>query len=154
MWDDNDLVANGRFLSVKSAKFFSNLLLLEKGDYDSNGCYIPNKEIGKNNVIDYFILVRISPCADKTLKDNNFHKSDEIKNEFLDKLIIKTRWCYDVVGWISHDEFVNEVIKGKFIIPQGAKLNNNYTKMDAGNYYVHSGDMHKIEELFKILKGK
>jgi len=62
IWDDSDLIINDKKISIKSAVFFSNLLLLEKADWDSNGYYIPNYSAPDlTDKYDYFILVRIKP---------------------------------------------------------------------------------------------
>ncbi|MCM1505277.1 MAG: hypothetical protein NC127_08785 [Muribaculum sp.] len=60
-WDGADLMVEDRTVSVKSAAFFSNLLLLESEDYDCNGEYLPNLLSGSIAKYDYYVLVRIRP---------------------------------------------------------------------------------------------
>ncbi|PHS13514.1 MAG: hypothetical protein COA86_16810 [Kangiella sp.] len=45
LWDDCDLSINGKRLSIKSTKFYGNLLLLEKDDWNIHGQYIPNIDL-------------------------------------------------------------------------------------------------------------
>lgn len=42
IWDNVDIDCNGRHISIKSTKERGQLLLLEKGDWNDQGCYIPN----------------------------------------------------------------------------------------------------------------
>jgi hypothetical protein len=42
------------------------------------------------------------------------------------------------------------LIKNNYILPQQALLNGKI-KMDATNYYIQSGDMREIEELFRVI---
>ena len=56
IWDIVDLTINGIDISVKSTKHYGNLLLLETGDWDCNGTYLPN-----NKNYDYHFLLRIKP---------------------------------------------------------------------------------------------
>ncbi len=58
IWDDSDLVANGKKINVKSGAFFSNLLLLETKDWNENGEYIPNANSDATNIYDYFVFVQ------------------------------------------------------------------------------------------------
>jgi len=59
VWDDTDLIVNSRTISVKSASYFSNLLLLERQDYDAVGNYIPSRDAGGTASYDFYVLVRI-----------------------------------------------------------------------------------------------
>ena len=136
IWDDSDLIVNEKSLSIKSAAFFSNLLLLESKDYDENGNYIPNLLNGTTASYDYYVLVRIKPDIKKIFRDKRWFYSNSIDKTELKELISQQEWCFDIAGWISHEEFV-EVIRGRNIIPQNALLNGK-TRMDAENYYIQS----------------
>ena len=150
IWDDSDLTVNGKTLSVKSAAFFSNLLLLETKDYDDNGNYLPNLNIGATASYDYYILVRIKPDIKNLFRKQRLMYSNEVSKSTIDRILNQESWYYDIAGWISHAEFVS-IIRDKNIIPQNALLNGKIP-MDAENYYVQSGDMHPIEDLCKTLK--
>lgn len=150
IWDDSDLIVSGKSLSIKSAAFFSNLLLLESRDYDEEGNYLPNLNIGATASYDYYVLVRIKPDIKGLFRKNRLLYSNDISKEQIDAIINSERWYYDIAGWISHDEFVS-VIRDKNIIPQNAMLNGT-VRMDAENYYIQSGDMHSIDELIIKLK--
>lgn len=136
IWDDTDLMAGGKRISVKSAAWFSNLLLLESHDYDDNGDYIPNLNAGAVAAFDFYVLVRISPG----LKAQDLTISE----------VCRHRWSYDIAGWISHDELISVIRSGQKI-RQNDFLNGK-VRMDADNYYVQAGDLHPINELCAILK--
>ena len=150
IWDDSDLIVNGKSLSIKSAAHFSNLLLLESKDYDNKGNYIPNLQNGSTASYDYYVLVRIEPDIKGLFRKQRLMYSNSIKKTIIKELLSQQNWYYDIAGWISHEEFV-EVIRERHIIPQNALLNGKIP-MDAENYYVQSGDMHNIKELCEILK--
>lgn len=149
IWDDCDLKVVGKTLSVKSAAFFSNLLLMEQQDYDYNGNYLPNLEMGSTSSYDYYLLVRIKPDIKQIFRKAGIMYSDEISKEKLHSIIDSEKWHYDIAGWISHSEFVSAIRNGH-VIPQNALLNGK-VRMDASNYYIQSGDMHRIEELVGLL---
>ncbi|MDE6408958.1 MAG: hypothetical protein K2K81_01750 [Muribaculaceae bacterium] len=149
VWDDCDLTVNGKTLSIKSAAYFSNLLLLEKEDYDYNGNYLPNLNAGGTASYDYYLLVRIKPDIKQIFRNSRMLFSDNISKESIDSIISSQTWYYDIAGWITHSEFVS-VIRSGHVILQNALLNGS-VRMDASNYYVQSGDMHPIEELVELL---
>ncbi len=149
VWDDTDLIVNGRTLSVKSASYFSNLLLLESRDYDAEGNYIPNLNAGGTASYDFYVLVRISPDIKGLFKGRRLMYSDSISRETIDEIIGHEQWSYDIAGWISHDEF-REAIAGRFVIPRNAVLNGSI-RMDATNYYVQAGDMSDFASLCSSL---
>lgn len=146
-WDDTDLKANGKAICIKSATHFSNLLLLETKDWDSEGRYIPN--IGQEDATDaydFFVLVRIKPDIKSLLKDVPEEK------EYLLKKIQEEVWAYDIPGCCSINT-IKHVISLQYILPQDAMLNGRM-RMDATNYYIQSGDLYPIEKLYSILKEK
>lgn len=149
-WDDSDFIVNGKHLNVKSAAFFANLLLLEKEDWNSEGHYLPNKEINRPYLYDYFILVRIKPDIKKLLKNEHLFYSDHIEKERLWQLISNEEWSYDIPGFITHKELKDDVILTEHILPKNALLNASM-KMDAANYYVQTGDLHPIDKLIEHL---
>jgi hypothetical protein len=76
-WDDSDIKLMGAKISVKSTKSYGNLLLMESSDWDGDGEYLPNKEIGHDGSYDYFILVRIDPDGESRMKASRFLYSNE-----------------------------------------------------------------------------
>ncbi|TDW45949.1 hypothetical protein EV144_107141 [Flavobacterium sp. 270] len=146
VWDETDLKANGKFICVKSTAFFSNLFLLETKDWNSEGMYIPNHDISKTAVYDFFVLVRIKPDIKNILKgvveakENLWHE------------IEKATWIYDIPGCCSI-KTIQHIIEKQYVIPKNALLNGK-TKMDAENYYVQSGDLRDLDSLFSALKEK
>lgn len=149
VWDTTDLILNGWKLNVKSTAFFGNLLLLETHDWNDEGRYIPNLGTG-NDFYDFFILLRLSPDGKKIMSSNRWLYIDEIDRNLLLNTILQNTWKLDCPGFINHAELV-EIITGRYILPQNSFLNGK-TKMDAENYYVQAGDMHRINELFPILR--
>jgi|TARA_Y100000310_G_scaffold232543_1_gene235382 hypothetical protein len=150
-WDTVDLMVDNTKLNVKSTKFKGNLLLLETKDWDKDGGYIPNKESG-DNYYDFFILTRVSPDGESLMKKQRLYYSNTIHKGrvYLRKLILGEKWKIDIAGFVTQDDIVY-VINNDYILPQGSYL-NRFTRMDAENYYVQSGDMKKMDELIKILK--
>lgn len=146
VWDETDLKANGKFICVKSAAFFSNLFLLETKDWNLEGMYIPNYDLSKTAVYDYFVLVRIKPDI-----KNILHDIPEVK-ENLWQEIKNAIWTYDIVGCCSI-KTIQYIIKNQYSIPKNVLLNGK-TKMDAENFYLQSGDLRDLSILYSALKKK
>ena len=144
-WDDSDIILDEIKISVKSTKFYGNLLLLETKDWTKNGEYIPNLKLDKNSIYDYFVLVRISPDGEKLMSSNKLLYSNQIDKTTLLNIILAKKWEYDIVGYITNDD-LKYIIKNNFILPKNSLLNGKI-KMDAENYYVQSGDMKDFESL-------
>lgn len=149
-WDEFDLEYEGLHMTVKSTKYYGNLLLLETKDWNEEGKYIPNMECGIVDY-DYFILLRIAPDGQSIMKEQKMLYSNYIEKEELGSLIYSVKWQYDIAGYITRKDLVRLISK-KYILPKGAMLGNG-TVMDAENYYVQAGDMRKGEELVKRLLG-
>ena len=149
VWDGGDLKACGKNLSVKSAAFFSNLLLLESRDYDAFGNYLPNVGKGIPATFDYCVLVRISPDAKGLFRRYGLFASNDVSKDFLAGIVSREQWTYDIAGFVSREQFVSALRAGN-VIPQGALLNGRM-RMDADNYYIQAGDMHSADELAGVL---
>ena len=144
-WDNYDVHVEGVRVNIKSTKTFGNLLLLEYADWDNNGVYLPNAEKGEG-IYDFFFLIRIKPDCTGLLTNERLLYSDDIKRDKLLALVSSQKeWRYDYAGFVTHEELVRDVIRGQQIIRQGDILNGG-TPMDADNYYVQAGDMHKASE--------
>ncbi len=146
-WDDSDIVLDNIKISIKSTKFYGNLLLLETKDWNLEGEYIPNLNSDKNYLYDYFILVRIKPDSEKIMSNNRLLYSNDINKEYLYSIINKEIWEYDIAGYITREE-LKYIIANKFILPQKSMLNGKIP-MDAENYYIQSGDMKEFSSLVK-----
>lgn len=136
-WDMADLVVDNISISIKSTKHFGQLLLLEVKDWDENGNYIPNLKHETHCKYDYFILVRIQ--LDVPDKQDKVITYDELKSLIFNKTISS-----EISGVLSCDDFVNQIIKYKYIIRKGDLLNGKI-KMDADNYYVHVAELESID---------
>lgn len=151
VWDSVDIVCNGRHLSIKSTKAKGQLLLLEKEDWNDQGCYIPNinsGEKGKTAEFDYHVLVRIRPSCEDILPSNAIHYGSEPPKEVKD-IFLSQSWEYCMPRYISRDELIY-LIKEKYILKKGSYLNK--TKMDADNYYVKAHNMHELSEIINELQ--
>lgn len=144
-WDDVDIEANGKLLCIKSAAFFSNLLLLEAKDWDNDGNYIPNINVdGAHQKYDYFLLVRIKPDIKSMLQDLPNNK-EEIQSK-----ICSIDFTYDIAGWCTTNSLIH-IMKNNYFLPQNSLLNGKI-KMDADNYYIQAGNLRNMEELIERLK--
>lgn len=83
-WDSGDFMVNGKRLAIKSAKFFSQLLLLETKDWNMEGIYVPDIDTPSSGIYDYFVFVRIKPNIDEC------NTKEEIK---------RVSWLYQIVGY-------------------------------------------------------
>ncbi len=146
-WDDSDIELEEIKFSVKSTKFYGNLLLLETKDWNEKGEYLPNLNTDKNCMYDYFILVRIKPDGEKIMRDNKLLYSNDINKEELYSLIKSKVWEYDIAGYITNED-LKYLISNDFKLPQKSLLNGTIS-MDAENYYIQSGDMRDFIELVK-----
>jgi len=150
VWDDTDLNYKGKKINIKSAAFFSNLLLLETKDWNKEGEYIPNISIGSSKDYDYFILVRIKPDIKKILQSKKLFYSNEIEKKDLKEISFKDDWFYDFAG-VCSQQTIKHIISHKYFLPHNSLLNGKI-KMDADNYYIQSGDLKNINALIQQLK--
>lgn len=152
IWDDSDLEILGKKINVKSAASQSNLLLLETKDWNLQGQYIPNLLLnnGAAHWYDYFVLVRIEPDIKKLFKAETLLFSDAIERKTIEDILFANNWRFDIAGYCTNADVIATIENGN-ILPQNAML-NTYTKMDASNYYIQSGDMVSITDLVRELK--
>jgi hypothetical protein len=152
VWDDSDLEIQRKKINVKSATFQSNLLLLETKDWNLQGQYVPNILLKNGATVqyDYFVLVRIEPDIKKLFKAERLIFGNEIEHKIIDDILFANDWYFDIAGYCTNDDIITAIANG-YILPQNAML-NQYTKMDAGNYYIQSGDLGCIKELVQELK--
>lgn len=148
-WDDVDLQIGDKKINIKSVVHFSNLLLLEKEDWDENGLYVPNinKEIGSK--YDFFILTRLMPDGKSVMRNSKLFYSDYVDEDVLRNIILSNKWIFDIAGFIKNSE-IKKIIKDKYIIPKKSLLNGKI-QMDTDNYYCQAGDMHPINEIINEL---
>ena len=110
IWDDQDLTVNSKKLSVKGVAHFSQLLLLETKDWDSQGRYLPNLGKGTSES-DYLILTRVTD-GKSLMKRNRLMYSDEVKKVDLAAVLFAQRWEFDIAGFITIEEKQEIVEKG------------------------------------------
>lgn len=123
-------------------------MLLEKGDWNDQGCYIPNiNDGGKMAQYDYHMLVRVRPSCEDILRNNRILYGSELPEEVID-ILLNQSWEYCMPRYISRDELIY-LIQNNFVIKAGSYFNK--TKMDADNYYVKAYDMHELPEIINGL---
>jgi hypothetical protein len=144
-WDDTDFIINGKKISIKSAAFFSNLLLLETKDWKNDGTYIPNQTI-----YDFHVLIRISPDIKSILRTNKLFYSNEADKNSLKKIVTEKVISYDLPGFLSNKELVS-IISERQILPQNSLLNGK-VKMDAENFYCQTGDLIDLDQIIEKIK--
>lgn len=147
-WDAYDLKANNKVINIKSTKYYGDLLLLERADWNHEARYIPNLD-RENIIYDFFVLVRIKPDIVKILKQNQLYFSNGCNYEILKNLFNYSCFEYNIAGFITIDD-LKTIINNNHYIPRGSIL-NQYTPIDADNYYIQSDDMSEIEELINLL---
>ncbi|PCH67498.1 MAG: hypothetical protein COC06_11185 [Bacteroidales bacterium] len=150
IWDDADLEYREKKINIKSAAFFSNLLLLETKDWNEKGEYIPNIDSSSCQNYDFFLLVRIKPDLKKLLKGKQLFYANEITNGVLKELILNKDWSFDFAG-VCTQKTIKHIISNKYILPQNSLLNGEI-KMDAGNYYIQCGDLKEFDFLLEELE--
>ena len=150
VWDDVDLEYKNKKINIKSAAFFSNLLLLEKKDWNSEGQYIPNINNTASQDYDYFLMVRIKPDIKSIIRCNNLLYLDITDTSKIKELILKENWFFDF-GGVCNQTTIKYVIANNYLIPQNGLLNGKI-KMDADNYYIQSADLKGIGRLITDLK--
>ena len=136
-WDSADLLVDEIPISIKATKHFGQLLLLETKDWNDSGQYIPNLSHEKQSHYAYFILVRTK--VDIPDKNNSLFSKEKLK-----KIIFEKHILAEISGVLSNCDFVNQIIKYKYIIYQNDLLNGKIP-MDADNYYVHVAELESIE---------
>lgn len=129
-WEDCDFTLNNETVrcSVKSTKFFGNLLLLEKDKYNEKGQFLETEDL-KPRHYDFTFLVRVAGVKDPDPK--TYLKSTDIDVE--------------VTGFLSHEKFLH-VIAEKQFINKGTIMG---TPLIVDNYYIFAKDLAEIKD-FKI----
>lgn len=150
VWDDSDLEYKGKKINIKSTAFFSNLLLLEKKDWNEEGEYIPNIGTSSSQTYDFFLMVRIKPDIKGILKRKRFLYSNDIDIHQLRELILEDNWAYDFAGYCNN-VMIKDAIKNGHLLPQNALLNARIP-MDADNYYIQVGNLKDFESFVSELK--
>lgn len=149
VWDDTDLKYKHININIKSAAYFSNLLLLECKDWNEQGEYIPNIDSSSSKVYDFFLMIRVKPDIKALLRKNRLFYSDDISKSVLNKIITDENWYIDFGGYCTI-QTIKYIINEKYILPQNSLLNGR-TKMDANNFYIQCGDLKDIDDLIQNL---
>ena len=140
-WESADFELGKSVISVKSTKYFGNLLLLEKGDWDSTGSY---KQSGdKPKTYSHIVLVRVAPFMEDLIRPRSQFQAPSYEEVL--KVILAQEWKYEITGFINSEDLKKVIVMGHEI-PKGSLLNGT-VKMDASNYYVQAGDLRSPEEL-------
>lgn len=150
-WDTADFEFNNYKIAVKSTKSFGQLLLLETADWDNEGLYIPNKELGHAKY-DFIVLIRVKPHISDLLSNHRLLYSNHTNKNSLMEIVLNNKFEYDIPGFITQLD-LQAIIAHSYIIPKGTFLSRIHrkTKMDAENYYIQTGNLKDISEFYKIL---
>lgn len=143
-WDKYDFKIDDLITSIKSTKYFGQLLLLETKDWTLDAKYIPNN----NEHYDITIMVRLEDEIEQTMKRNRLYYSQMCDKTKLWDKFESNNWAFDIPGYLTYED-LKYLINNKFIINRGDLLNGR-TRMDAQNYYCHIADMRNILDLEKI----
>jgi hypothetical protein len=151
IWDSSDFLYSGRRIGVKTTKKYAQLLLLEQGDWNARGQYIPNVRTGEGNY-SALILVRTDSEVVEDLKKKRYYYADRIPMDIIECVAKRRTYTFDIPGAAPRDLLL-EAIRGGYTIPQGAYLNSFETQMDAANYYIQTGDLVDVNQYIELLKG-
>ena len=127
-WEDCDFTLSNETVrcSVKSTKFFGNLLLLEKDKYNEKGEFLETEDL-KPRAYDFTFLVRVAGVKNPDPK--TYLNSNDIEVE--------------VTGFLSHEKFL-QVIAEKQFINKGTIVG---TPLIVDNYYIFAKDLADIKDL-------
>jgi hypothetical protein len=145
-WESADFKIGKNYFSVKSTKYFGNLLLLEKKDWDLSGRYLPTGKQPKS--YSHIVLVRISPDVEELIKPKS--SKSESRYESLLEMMLTHKWEYEITGYITSED-LKEIMHLGHEIPKGSLLNGKVV-MDATNYYIQAADLRNAEDLAMSLK--
>ncbi|WP_227429993.1 hypothetical protein [Psychrobacter sp. I-STPA6b] len=155
-WDNSDFVITDENnqtykVAIKTAKSFSNLLLLETKDwqvYNNDAYYLldqqslDSQQENNNHKYDYLSFCRVDSNIHQDFKKLIKQNSVEVLEDIVLNQLYKTVQVQtEVVGYITNSDLV-KVIQEHYILPKGSMLGRS-TPMDAENYYVQSGCLRK-----------
>lgn len=146
IWEDVDFSFGDCRIAIKSAKYFSNLLLLECKDWDLEGVYLPNHNDA--TPLTHLVLVRIEPDVRSIVSELKTSSNGSLYEQIL-AATLKHKWYADFAGFITHQDLIG-IISSDLVISKGDYLNGSMP-MDADNYYVQAGDLRPIQELVTII---
>lgn len=149
-WDDVDLVFKNKKINIKSSTHFSNLLLLEKKDWNLKGQYIPNMGSEASQEYDYFLVVRIKPDIKSLLLKNKMFYSNDVDTDDLKNIVFNEEWYYDF-GGVCTLKTIQYIIKNNYLLPQNSLLNGK-TEIDADNYCIQNGNLKAFDFLVNELR--
>lgn len=151
-WDDGDLFiitkdSEGndvtKKLSVKTTYHFSDLLLLNKDEWDMEGGYIYTEKGIPDYTYKAFFLCRMRQNLDNLL---NISGDEDPGIDKIYKSLDGVRFSMDIAGYITIDDF-------KRIIQDGMFFNvGDYVgkkKWEESFYYCQSGDLRDIDDIKK-----
>lgn len=151
-WDNCDLESGNDTISVKSSPEYMNFLKLNYWDYDIDGGY--KYGYGKYKYDDYIAYARILPNANQKLRSSSY-KIDCLINmnlltaSDLERIIAEETWKADLTGFITREEFRDEVIGDNLVINKGDQVDG--LSMFSKFYYTQSGDLNDMKLLADAL---
>lgn len=153
-WDDYDLkTKNGKILSVKSSKHFSNMMLLETKNWNKKSELIYNLNTDKSYIYDFHLYSRVVPLKIfKNIKyiypkgyflDDFIYTNNIELKEQLYKHIMSFQWAFED-SFIIDNIFFKKIINMNYILEA-----NNYIVFDTNVFINLSKKTHSLEEINK-----
>jgi len=146
-WDEGDVTVDNCKIAVKSTKSFGNLLLLEKSDWTIEADYVNSQGLKSP---DFHCLVRISPDVSSLMESKKLLYADAMEVDVLHNCLFSDGdYTYDCGGVATKGD-LQTIIKYGHLLPKDSLL-NEYTKIDADNYYFQAGDLRPIQTILDYL---
>jgi len=138
-WDSGDISLGGYEIAVKSAKHFSNLLLLECVDWKAPNVYLHGRNGSQVNV-DAVVFARVK------LPGLPSRTSGSILSRLSVFEDLPTAGVQVDIPGYTNGRGIENCILSNLIIPSGAMLNGT-VEMEVDNYYIQAGDLDPFERL-------
>lgn len=155
-WDDCDIITeNNKKISVKSSKYYSNMLLLEKKDYNENGELEYNIGTDKTYNFDYFSYVRIAPVKLNVISKfgygGTFKNNTPYVEKALKSFILNYKWHYEEPFILSKELFLNIAIKNKYFIEKNILIKFDHDEKNKVLLKL-SSKINSIEKINEYIK--
>lgn len=151
-WDNCDLESGNDTISVKSTPGYMKFLKLNYADYELDGAY--KYGYGKYKYDDYIAYARVLPNINSMMRNSlgtidALIKTDSLTASDLERLITNETWKADLTGYITREQFREEVIGNDQVVEKDDMVDG--FKMFSKIYYAQSGDLSDIDMLCEAL---
>lgn len=143
-----------KVIQVKTSKSFSQLLLLEVNDYDSDGRYRYTKDGNQPIAYDTFVAQRLNRGWNNLLQKKEFRNSfyeqfrksiDERNINIIVNMLVNTRVGYDYAYMIDREEFNQKkrILRSRERIATSATSDGS-ERLKVDNYVIPLSEMKKF----------